>query len=1301
MMRKGTPPFFRPISSLALIAGIAYAASAGVPPPPPPWVDPPPPCANTPTDPASCPTCPVDSSVGAGGAAGGGPGGGAGGVGGGGECKSCPKPVNLMHGPSVGDPVDLATGVETYRAPADIDVYNPYGPDVVYRRTFHSGRALDGYGSPGLSTGWTDNYDVQAQWDSEEESFSLIWPDGAVEVFDREYVGGQPTGYWLGPDGAPYIAKADTTSHSWIRVYFKDDGYWSLTPAEDSETFRLSAITDRSGGTISIVRNDDGGDGMRIQRIEGGGTALLTFTYDGNGYLDTILDAYGRSVSYETAQNYWLYAVTQLWTSATPPSRAEYTYVPLSGLPLLSTMTVPNPADSGDLSSTATINYDGEGKVTSLVDANGNRRLYTYETYDPNTTSYGTKVEVQRLDGANYVTVQEWIARWDVDDTNHLNLSTGRTDASGHYTLLAYGTDDPRKPETVQDESGLITRYKYDRFGNVLRVTPPCDTETVATVYEYEYDTFEMGGSPLGRLTAVRQGFFDGNDDFTLSRTVAEYSHLANGLVENVTMPGPTGSGESTVTTHFTYNARGDVLTETVAYGTDKAIVTTYTYDATPKKGQPLTVTVGSGGTTVTTNMRYDSQGNLTKSWDASGNDTYRYTGVSYNVANQPLQVTEPGESQGTARPYRLNTYLYPGGPTTKVETYDGSSGTPFRQVLYGLGPEGELLSVTGSTEPVSYVYDALYRKVELRDGRYSTTQKATLYEYNDDGRLETVKYPNWDDDPRHDLVEYTYEINGRLHERSDGRDTDGNNTPVISTYSYTDCGFLTEIAYSGGASGSVSFEPDEYGRRVSMTDAQGTTTYTYDDADNIHEVEVDYVENGGPSAKTLTYAYWPNGQRQTMTLDGVGDFDYTYDVAGRMTELANPNSEHSYWTYGTNGLLSRQTLGNGAYAQHYYNARGLLTQLLNRTSGGSPRAEFVGPSGYNSDMTYDAAGNRLQFQVPQYSPYSGTVTFSYDTKDRLTYVVSSRNGSPDLAFAYDDGFNPTTFRSVSGLSYNDDNQRLAAGYGFDGNGNPTTYGTYGLTFDAENRMTQYGTALYAGYSGDGLRAWKDTDSNAANGRTYFLYDGGVLLAEMDKDGNLTAVNTWGANGLLSRRVGSTTTYYAYDPQGSVAVRLNAAQSQVTADLYDAYGSLLAGGASDPYGYCGQWGYYKDSETGKTLCTFRYYDPSAGRSLTRDPIGYRGGINLYGYVRNGPVDRLDPSGLDVVYCIDSRRGTPCMEACAAAWSAAVAQCVRNYDRAKWWRWIPYVGTHTSGGILRICMDKAYAAYLTCVMNCPD
>ena len=64
----------------------------------------------------------------------------------------------------------------------------------------------------------------------------------------------------------------------------------------------------------------------------------------------------------------------------------------------------------------------------------------------------------------------------------------------------------------------------------------------------------------------------------------------------------------------------------------------------------------------------------------------------------------------------------------------------------------------------------------------------------------------------------------------------------------------------------------------------------------------------------------------------------------------------------------------------------------------------------------------------------------------------------------------------------------------------------------------------------------------------------------------------------------------------------------------------------DPFGFGGQAGYYTDTETGLILCTHRYYDPANGRWLTRDPIGYAGGVNLYGYCGNDPGNRWDPSG---------------------------------------------------------------------------
>jgi RHS repeat-associated protein len=72
----------------------------------------------------------------------------------------------------------------------------------------------------------------------------------------------------------------------------------------------------------------------------------------------------------------------------------------------------------------------------------------------------------------------------------------------------------------------------------------------------------------------------------------------------------------------------------------------------------------------------------------------------------------------------------------------------------------------------------------------------------------------------------------------------------------------------------------------------------------------------------------------------------------------------------------------------------------------------------------------------------------------------------------------------------------------------------------------------------------------------------------------------------------------------------------------------LNGSSPGPFGYKAQAGYYRDSESGLQLLTYRYYDPSTGRFLTRDPSGYSGGINLYNDVTNNPVSLSDPLGLD-------------------------------------------------------------------------
>jgi RHS repeat-associated protein len=406
------------------------------------------------------------------------------------------------------------------------------------------------------------------------------------------------------------------------------------------------------------------------------------------------------------------------------------------------------------------------------------------------------------------------------------------------------------------------------------------------------------------------------------------------------------------------------------------------------------------------------------------------------------------------------------------------------------------------------------------------------------------------------------------------------------------------------------------------MTDATGSTGYTYDDLNNAYQITTTFTGMAsGSNTKTITYAHWPNGNRRWVNTPA-GYFGYYYDQVGRLNGVDNPTYDVADFYFDQNGRLSGQYTGNyWIYTEYAYNARGMLTYADNYNgSDWSFYSNFYGAGG---PMRYDAAGSRKGMTVYD-GDYTGTVSYLYNSRNQLAHETSTRvGGTLDQGFGYDSAGNPTTLRGTPNLPYNRDNQRTGTGtYVYDGNGNPTTYKGTTLTFDVENRMTAYGNALTAGYNGNGLRAWK----TASGTTTYYLYDGTNLLCELNASGAVTATNTWGANGLVSRRVGTTSTFYVYDPQGSVAQRLDASENVVSSDLYDAYGNRISGTTADPVGYDGKWGYYTDSETGLALCTYRYYDPSNGRWLTRDPIGYRGGVDLYGYVGDDPVTLCDPDG---------------------------------------------------------------------------
>ena len=299
----------------------------------------------------------------------------------------------------------------------------------------------------------------------------------------------------------------------------------------------------------------------------------------------------------------------------------------------------------------------------------------------------------------------------------------------------------------------------------------------------------------------------------------------------------------------------------------------------------------------------------------------------------------------------------------------------------------------------------------------------------------------------------------------------------------------------------------------------------------------------------------------------------------------------------------------------------------------------------------------------------SGTLTVAGGTSGAATNVTvngsaASRYGDNTFALA---GFTVTNgnnaYTAIAQDSYgrkdtNSVNCNLPSSVSFvyDSNGNLTSDGSRGFDYDDENQLVRVTVTnswksefTYDGKMRRRIRkefAWQNS-MWVCTGEVRYIYDGKVVIQERDGN-NLPAVTytrgrdlssslqgAGGIGGLLARTDQQSTlnnqlstSYYHADGNGNVTAMVNLQQLVVGRYVYDPFGNILSKSGpladANTYRFSSQE-YHQPS--GLSLYLYRAYDPNLQRWLNPDPIQEGGGINLYRFVGNNPINWVDPLGL--------------------------------------------------------------------------